>query len=63
VSLGFTALDRPFTRRVMAHRVTIAQAAALGGLPADDLLSTLNAEMEARRAPPPQDEGACGRHR
>jgi hypothetical protein len=49
VSRGFTALRQPLLRRTMAHRVTVAQAAALGGVPADELLAALNARVTGGR--------------
>jgi hypothetical protein len=48
VRRGFAALRQPLLRRMMAGRVTIAQAAAIGGVRLDDLLAALNAEIAGR---------------
>jgi hypothetical protein len=50
VSHGFTLLAQPMSRRVLARRVTIRQAAALRGVPADQLLRSLNSTIDREAA-------------
>jgi hypothetical protein len=48
---GFTALRQPMLRRMLAHQVTLAQAARLNGVRADLLVEDLNAAIETRPGP------------
>jgi hypothetical protein len=49
---GFTAIQQPLLRRTVARQVTLAQAAALRGVPLEELLAALNRAMAAQdRAP------------
>jgi hypothetical protein len=51
---GFTALRQPLLRRTLAQQVTIARAATLRGIAAEELIEALNAAIAPRPEVPEQ---------